>query len=460
MQERRTYIPQGWTKFYEFSQSDLQSACETVSLLVKSLENTKVPGAGPIDWVTLIGVMELAIYGSRVDNEFDSRLVKEYLALFFKSDILDGLARKSGGLEIPPFAIPASTNMPDFRSRVEQLPDLDNPASFGMAPNADRSLQRINSTRVIAMLRQLASAAGAGEGQASAAVDVKAWKEQLSPLWKMWENVNKAQLSKLKSVEVRAVTPDDPPVVAFVLMDAAEASRLGDVASKSLADLQKVVNGTGLSTPDIQAEARCLVRSEVPGRWANTWKSAPEDPSLYLQGLSKRIVALKSDWVKRVNGKTIFDKPVNLSEFLRPEVFLNALRQQTARKLAVSIDSLHLVATFEPHLLSDQSTSPLPVIVEGLILEGCAFDDQRRILVEGQRNSPLVSVLPNLTIAWMSRAAHPDRALSSARHAVTVGMPIYVSLSREHLVGEVYLHTESSRQRVLNAAALFLTENN
>ena len=72
MQERRTYIPQGWTKFYEFSQSDLQSACETVSLLVKAGESMKNPGSR-IDWVTLIGVLEQAVYGSRVDNEFDSR---------------------------------------------------------------------------------------------------------------------------------------------------------------------------------------------------------------------------------------------------------------------------------------------------------------------------------------------------------------------------------------------------
>lgn len=51
------------------------------------------------------------------------------------------------GVEIPAFDLPASTNMADFRARVEQLPDLDNPASFGMAPNADRSLQRINSAK-------------------------------------------------------------------------------------------------------------------------------------------------------------------------------------------------------------------------------------------------------------------------------------------------------------------------
>lgn len=457
MQERRAYIPQGWTKFYEFSQSDLQSACETVSLLVKI---ATASGQG-MDWATLIGVLELAVYGSRVDNDFDSRLVKEYLQMFFRADVLDGPRRKSGSaVEIPPFDIPPTTNMSDFRARVEQLPDLDNPASFGMAPNSDRSLQRINSTRVIMTLRQLASAAGVEGGDGSGGgVATKAWKEQLSPLWKLWENVSKAQLAKLKNVEVRAVSPDDPPVVAFVLMDAAEAARLGDKVSNSLLNIQKVANGSGLSTPEINAEATSLLRTETPPKWQSTWPSAPDAPQAFLKGLAERIVALKGDWIRRITSSNIFQDAVKLSDFLRPDVFLNALRQQTARRLKVPIDSLHLVASFEPHLMSDASTSPLPVTVQGLILEGCSFDASKRILIESTRTSPLTSLLPPLTIAWMSRAAHPERAVSSARHPSVVAMPIYASLNRERVIGEVHLHTESGRQRILNCAALFLTEN-
>ena len=31
------------------------------------------------DWLTLHGVLQEAVYGCRVDNEFDLRLVREYL---------------------------------------------------------------------------------------------------------------------------------------------------------------------------------------------------------------------------------------------------------------------------------------------------------------------------------------------------------------------------------------------
>merc|ERR1712232_213020 len=95
------------------------------------------------------------------------------------------------------------------------------------------------------------------------------------------------QLSKLRSVEVRKVSPDDPPLFAFILMEAEEASVLVEKVTMSLTNMQRVVDGTGLSTPDIVNESRFLARNEVPPKWLATWKSGPEDPAMYLQGLSK-----------------------------------------------------------------------------------------------------------------------------------------------------------------------------
>ena len=36
MQERRNYIPQGWTKFYEFSNADLRVGAEIIDRLCES----------------------------------------------------------------------------------------------------------------------------------------------------------------------------------------------------------------------------------------------------------------------------------------------------------------------------------------------------------------------------------------------------------------------------------------
>ena len=89
--------------------------------------------------------------------------------------------------------------------------------------------------------------------------------------------------------------------------------------------MKRVVSGTGLSTPDIQAVATSLIKGSVADGWADkTWPAAPEDPPVYLQQLAKRCQALKGEWLARLQSpQTILEKPVRLADFLRPDVFLN-----------------------------------------------------------------------------------------------------------------------------------------
>lgn len=83
VQERRSYIPQGWTKFYEFSSADLRSAADVI-------ENAINPKTGTPDWNTIYGLFENAIYGGRVDDDFDLRVLRTYLHEFFNEDTLAG----------------------------------------------------------------------------------------------------------------------------------------------------------------------------------------------------------------------------------------------------------------------------------------------------------------------------------------------------------------------------------
>lgn len=81
IQERRTYIPQGWSKYYEFSYGDLKAG-ET--MLLQIMENK------PIQWQMVYGVLELAIYGGRVDNNFDLKVLRCYMNQFFNEQTLRG----------------------------------------------------------------------------------------------------------------------------------------------------------------------------------------------------------------------------------------------------------------------------------------------------------------------------------------------------------------------------------
>lgn len=77
VQERRTYIPQGWTKAYEFSFADLRAGANVIDALGGGSDGK------PIRWNFVYGLMENAIYGGRVDNVFDGRVLMTYLRKYF-----------------------------------------------------------------------------------------------------------------------------------------------------------------------------------------------------------------------------------------------------------------------------------------------------------------------------------------------------------------------------------------
>ena len=51
----------------------------------------------------------------------------------------------------------------------------------------------------------------------------------------------------------------------------------------------------------------------------------------WLRGLIAKCIAL-GGWVDRCRAGTLLPGPADLSELFHPDVFLNALRQETARK--------------------------------------------------------------------------------------------------------------------------------
>ena len=64
-------------------------------------------GRGGISWEFIHGLLELAIYGGRVDNAFDSRVLMSYLKQFFNSEVISEQNR--GSKKLGPMTIPNST---------------------------------------------------------------------------------------------------------------------------------------------------------------------------------------------------------------------------------------------------------------------------------------------------------------------------------------------------------------
>eukprot|EP00826_Nyctotherus_ovalis_P001546 TRINITY_DN10251_c0_g1_i1.p1 TRINITY_DN10251_c0_g1~~TRINITY_DN10251_c0_g1_i1.p1 ORF type:complete len:204 (+),score=27.23 TRINITY_DN10251_c0_g1_i1:278-889(+) len=177
IQERRTYIPQGWTKFYEFSYGDLRAAEGILKELVEESRSGEIP------LETIYGLLENAVYGGRIDNEFDIKVFRCYLRSIFNQEVISGARRLSNMIQVP-----SGGDMRSMMSLVSKLPDVDSPEIFGLPMNIDRSVQRFNSQKILLALKQL---------QSISSEDLKfnkeKWSEQLGPLLKLWESLVKVE---------------------------------------------------------------------------------------------------------------------------------------------------------------------------------------------------------------------------------------------------------------------------
>ncbi|XP_034460809.1 cytoplasmic dynein 2 heavy chain 1 isoform X1 [Hippoglossus hippoglossus] len=437
-QERRNYIPQGWTKFYEFSMSDLRAGFEIIDSLFE--------GGKSFQWEFVHGLLESAIYGGRIDNPSDLRILRSYLEQFFSARLLSSSLsaaqrKSSGGMRFlpPQISLPASCSILDYRSMIEHLPEDDRPAFFGLPANIERSSQRIISSQVISQLRVLSRPVATGSK-----FDRELWSNGLSPVLNLWKKINQGSTLIHQKVAPPA-EGHGSPVLSFIALEQFNAIRLVQSIHKSLAALSKVIRGTQLLTPEVQKLATALLNQECPSTWQNKWEG-PEEPMPYLRAVVTRAVAIQS-WVERAGRQALLSDTLDLSELFHPDTFLNALRQETARSMGCSMDSLVFVSTWR----SPIAQAKLQVKVGGLQLEGCSFDGVR--LCENQHNSPSVSAVPPCYMAWVPQTSAADSSASEE----TIWLPLYTSSERVKVVTHLCLPCGlNPDQWIQTGAAFFL----
>ena len=145
----------------------------------------------------------------------------------------------------------------------------------------------------------------------------------------------------------------------------------------------------------------------------------------WLRGVVVRKTAL-SRW-DRMLGPQMYEDELNLADLFQPNVFLNVLRQETARKLQCSMDSLKLATSFD----RGHGDGPgLSVCLRGLLLQGAGFDGKQ--LVASTAEALELMGVPSITLSWVEkRKGEGGESDNLAR------VPLYYSLSRERLLVEM-----------------------
>lgn len=143
LQERRRFIPQGWSQKYEFGEPDLKAALH----LMKWLDGVML--SGRMDWQVMQKLTENVAFGGRIHNQRDLRVLQKYLQEFFNNESLSSRWTPFEGRAI----ITTSTQWSDYLNALSKLPAQDEPEIFKLSKKSNISREIDYSQEILKELR-------------------------------------------------------------------------------------------------------------------------------------------------------------------------------------------------------------------------------------------------------------------------------------------------------------------
>jgi dynein heavy chain 1, cytosolic len=140
IQERLRYVPLGWSKSYEFNESDLRCALDTIDCWVDTVAGGRAnlpPNKVPFD--AIFTLMSDCVYGGKIDNGFDRRLLDTFLKKLFTVASFDA-DHKLVEDEAFVITIPEATRREQYVQWIENLKHQQTPSWLGLPNSAEKIL--------------------------------------------------------------------------------------------------------------------------------------------------------------------------------------------------------------------------------------------------------------------------------------------------------------------------------
>lgn len=132
--DRRKYGKIGWNVTYDFNESDFNISSQLLGMYLKKAYDAKDDA---IPWNSLKYLIGEAMYGGRVTDSYDRRVLITYLDEYM-GDFLFDKNRPFSFKETDDFnyALPV-LNYEGFLTMIDSLPIINSPVVFGLHPNAE-----------------------------------------------------------------------------------------------------------------------------------------------------------------------------------------------------------------------------------------------------------------------------------------------------------------------------------
>lgn len=469
--ERLRYVPVGWSKAYEFSQSDFRGACDVIDRWVDAVAigRAHVPPDN-IPWAAIRTTLQESVYGGRVDNSFDETLLATLLAQVFTPESYEATFALVSGSSVEcetteEVTIAGGKTKAQFVDWVRELPTTNPPSWMGLPRSAEQRRLMNEGATTLRNLHALQDAYGGEEGteqeeeqENKSAADVQpAWVKQLARRVEAWIELLPASLPSVASgADAYAQHPAlADPVFRCVSREVELGSSYLSTVKNLLESVRDVCANTRKPTADVREAMRELRRDQLPSVWNVLYAThASQSLGEWLNDFARRInqldqmahvlvtsiaspssVSLLTSIHRRLGGG------VWLGGLFSPEALVTAARQSVAASRHCSLDVLRLVAQIvtdtDDNMSGEEDVGA--VCARGVQLEGAEWTSTGFAPSDELRND-----LPLVRLCWVAPGDDADVAMDGSS-VVTQQLPVYRSSRRDALVFSVAVDVNAAQ---------------
>ncbi|WVQ93134.1 hypothetical protein IAU59_000198 [Kwoniella sp. CBS 9459] len=435
VQERLRYLPLGWSKSYEFNDSDFDAAVSTIDSWLSALAKGKANvDPARIPWMALRTLIKQAVYGGRVDSDYDQRVVDAFVDNIFTARAYDPdfklVDTPEGGLTGP-----EGTQMTQFAAWAQALPEREPPAWLSLPGTAEGLVAAAEGDAMLAKLRKMRTTDDEEDDSnttSAASAGRPAWMTALKDHAEKWLDALPKVLSNPAQI--------NSPLTRFFAREATTGSKLLQRIRRDLTELIKVCDGDLKQTNELRALMSDLNKGTVPSHWKKYKMPRGTPVSRYINNLSQRLAQLES---VATSGRN--DAPIWLGGLFQPEAYITATRQAVAHERGWSLEQLALRVGIE------QTGGEDSYAVQGLVLQGASWINDYLELNDGQSLSLGASQL-----TW-SRRDDPSSASQIQQKGSLVNLPVYLNSDRSEVLFSVDLASRADSQAVVAQKGVCLT---
>jgi len=350
LQERRNFGPLGWNIPYEFTESDLRISVQQLQMFLNGYEI--------VPFKAIHYLAGECNFGGRVTEKQDRKLILTLLSVYYTEEIFQEYYRFS---ESGTFFAPPTGDHDSYITYIESLPARPDPEVYGFHSNADITKNQGETLLLFdSLLLTQAEAGGGDSGGASMEETVvmiaSNITNDLPPLFDM----------NIASKKYPTEYTDSMNTV--LTQELQRFNKLNDTIRKSLKDIQGAVKGQISMSTVIEASLLSLFDGKVPNAWKKNSYPSLKPLGSYIVDLKQRLDFFK-DWMQKGHPDRF-----NISRLFFTQSFLTGALQNYARKYKIPIDEIK----FDFEVVEAEKEKPEDgVIVYGLFLEGCRWNDER-----------------------------------------------------------------------------------